>query len=194
MSNVIESSKGKEPGSSRSRSWAPFQGAHSLMCERSRADSRHSLRSYLARESRSAARIATHRSYTHVEGEALNPKADEETQKEPLPHPPPARARPSSPLRKLRGVTGRTARCPPPHPRGARLPFKTRAHQAASEVARGHLTPLRCSPLRQEPTRSCVNARERTPGTPFARASLGRAARPLASLPIEATHTLRVKL
>ena len=59
-------------------------------------------------------------------GEALNPSADEETPKRPLPHPPPARARPSSPLALGRsGRSGRTARCPPPRPRGARLPCNT---------------------------------------------------------------------
>ena len=37
---------------------------------------------------------------------------------QPRPHPPPARARPPTPLRRLRGVTGRTARCPPRRPGG----------------------------------------------------------------------------
>ena len=37
----------------------------------------------------------------------------------PLPHPPPARACPFTTLAFARDVLGQTARCPPPHPRGA---------------------------------------------------------------------------
>ena len=44
---------------------------------------------------------------------------------QPRPHPPPARARPPAPLRKLRGVIGRTARCPPRRPGGLLITSST---------------------------------------------------------------------
>lgn len=114
--------------------------------------------SSLAREIRESARIACRRCYSSMAGEALNPSADENPEKT---SPPPApRSRPSAlaPTLKLRGEIGRTARCPPPRPRGARLPCNT-PHTKSPEFARGHLAPLRCSALRQEPAPSLLSAR-----------------------------------
>ena len=54
---------------------------------------------------------------------------EKEPRKIPRPHPSPARARPPSPYAEATGEIGRTARCPPPHPRGARLPCETKAHE-----------------------------------------------------------------
>ena len=91
-------------------------------------------------------------------GEALNPSADKETPKKPLPHPPPARARPTSPLRRLRGEVGRTARCPPPRPRGVRLPCNTKRTKAeysglSLSPTRPPLAPVRPRPFAEAPGR-----------------------------------------
>ena len=56
--------------------------------------------------------------------------------------PPPApRSRPSAraPPLKLRGVIGRTARCPPPRPRGGEITLQYPTHKEHTKFARGHL-------------------------------------------------------
>ena len=118
-----------------------------------------------ARESRSAARLACHRYYTHEAGEALNLKKP----KEPLPRPPPARARAETPRRPLglRVDSARTARAPRPARGGLQYPSIPYTQRAA-EFARGHALPLRFSPLHREPARSCASARV-SPGGTFLR-------------------------
>lgn len=141
------------------RSRAPFQGAHSLICLRSRAASRHSLRSVTLRSGEPLGRSTRYPSMLHThKGCSSESECRRRNLKRASP-PPAPRSRPSdhAPTQKLRGMIGRTARCPPPRPRGQDYPAIPHTQEHPSSLA-GILSAPFHSATRQ-PARSLLYAR-----------------------------------
>lgn len=73
--------------------------------------------------------LACHRCYSAMAGEALNPSADEETPKKPLPHPPPARAVRPRPSRLGARVGPSDSSLPPAPPAGGEITLQYQTHK-----------------------------------------------------------------